>query len=430
MARSLRSKLQALEQSTGHKTQGLQEEENEQGLSLQALGFVYEDEGAGGFWHRRTACDLLNFYGRVRFGDILQRDLSLLARACKVSPEDPGWRGPPDAMSLRFYDTETTGLGTGAGTLPFLHAVGQIEGDEWVVHQYFLNDFQEEPALLAAIMNRHFQEGTLCVTFNGKTFDWPLLQNRLILYGMTPPRTPVAQMDLLHPCRRLWRRSLPRVTLGQLELELLHVARKDDLPGREAPARYFAYIHDRVIAGIRPVLDHNAADVSALLALCVVVADVLNGRHVAESAGEYAALASWYSEWQDYDLAESCLMSAVQCPDATWREYWLASLHYKRLNQWSQACNLWETMVENYRWSTVPMVELAKYYEHHVRDYGHALHWTEAALLRCRQEPLLSRSLMGQGPQNSHSEAMDDVLRALFHRKARIERKLAAGPGP
>lgn len=448
MAKSIKARLQSLEQTTGRqKVPSAALSPSSEG-NLHELGFQFENDGYGGFWHRRLAYDLLNFYGKVRYGDLLQRDLSLLARACR-HPE--GERTFLSAEGLRFYDTETTGLGTGAGTFPFLHAIGQIEEDEWVIHQYFLDDFSEEPALLEAVMRRHFAEGSICVHFNGKSFDWPLLQNRLTLHGILPTYD-VPQWDLLHPSRRLWRRKFQRVNLGTLEEQVMGVVRREDLPGKEAPARYFSYIRDGDVGGIAPVLNHNAADISALLGLTVVLADVLTETenllsprarpekatarkdensdspphavmepqplYQAASAGEYVALAKWYDEWQAYDLADSCWKAAMNAGDATWREFWLSSLRLKRLGQWEEACELWVDMAMRYSWTVAPLVELAKYYEHRHADYGKALHWTEMALERWREAQLALGSAKGVQSGN------DTVRGELNHRKERIQRKM------
>ncbi|QQE79489.1 ribonuclease H-like domain-containing protein [Alicyclobacillus sp. SO9] len=403
MSRSLKSRLGALEQSTGRRdVQPSAHEESVQRHTLQSLGFTYEDMGEGSFWHRMLSYDVLSLYGQVRFQDIQTTDLSLLAKACKLPAADV-------EANLRFYDTETTGLGTGAGTFPFLHAVGQIEDDEWVIHQYFVDDFAEEPALLSAIVRRHFRDGGVCITFNGKSFDWPLFLNRLVMYRIERPEQ-VRQMDLLHPSRRLWRRKLQRVSLGHVEEGIMGVRRTDDLPGREAPARYFSYLQDQDVEKIRPVLDHNAADVSALLGLSVVLADVLGGHRDVATAGEYAALGKWRDEWEDYDLADKCWRSATQCPDATWREFWLSSLRYKRLREWDKACAVWEHMAAEFTWSTNPLIELAKYYEHRAKDFSKALAYAQVALQRAR----------------SHSTMSTDqaVVAAVEHRIHRIQRRL------
>jgi uncharacterized protein len=414
MARSLAERMAALERITGKTPTGAvvgegPPAEPTSGNDLSAIGFVREDVGFGSVWHREVRCDVLNRYGGVQFAALSDVDLAQVSRACKASAGDLA------AEKLRFYDTETTGLGTAAGTFPFLHAIGQLDGDEWVVHQYFVADYEEEPSVLQTLSARYFDADSSVVSFNGRTFDWPLLLNRYVLYRLTPP-SPCAHLDLLHPSRRLWKRSLGGASLGRLEEGILGAARTNDLPGKEAPARYFRYVNDAEAQPLGPVFDHNAADVSALAALTVVLAEVLSGIRPAESAGEYAALAKWYDEWQETELAERCLAQATDCPDTTWREFWFQSLYYKRQRRYEEASTVWRDMASRYPTSIPPLVELAKYAEHHLSDLAAAQRYTLTAIAY--------RNQVARAMRDSQPAGADRVLSQLQHRLRRVERKL------
>ncbi len=427
MARSLLERLQALEQSVGRRSlpdepapsapppSPLDDERSELEEPLSKLGFQRIEQNGSQCWVRVLRYDLLTVHGPARFGDLLHAELHALFKAAREQVAD--------AHRLRFYDTETTGLGTGAGTIPFLHAVGQFEGDEFAVYQYFLSDYGEEAALLEKMVSSHFPDNAVVVTFNGKSFDWPLLKNRLRLYRQPVPELP--HVDLLYPSRRLWKRNLERVSLGSVEQHILGLERVDDLPGKEAPNRYFAYVENRDADLIAPVLDHNATDVCSLVVLANVLAETLNGERSQAWAGERLAVGRYYDEWQEYDLAEQCYVMALECPDAHWREHWLYSLYLKRRERWEEALQVWEEMAERFAWSVQPAVELAKYYEHRARDLAAARRWVEYALDRAREQEYLRRRIaVGRGREGAESNL---VVEALQHRLSRILRKSGEG---
>ncbi|GMA50236.1 hypothetical protein GCM10025857_15930 [Alicyclobacillus contaminans] len=366
-------------------------------------------------WLRELRYDLLTRHGQGRFSDLLHVPLDALFRAGRVQPAT--------VEALRFYDTETTGLGTGAGTIPFLHTVGRVDGDELVLRQYFLEDYGSEPQLLQALWQNEFTDGTVMVTFNGKSFDWTLLKNRMAMYRQAVPDIP--QLDLLHPSRRLWKSQLERITLRTVEESVLGLVRTDDVPGREAPDRYFAYFDTRDVQGLVPVFDHNGTDVCSLIPLTAMLAGVLAGTVPVTSAQVQTAVGRYYDEWQEYDLAAACFVSALNCPDADWRSYWLYSMHLKRRRRWEEAAEIWEKLVHLYSWTVPPAVELAKYAEHRLRDYDMARRWTECALERSL---LALRAGLFDG--NGRSAASEEqgathhpVVMALRHRLQRVMRK-------
>ncbi|MCL6451996.1 MAG: ribonuclease H-like domain-containing protein [Alicyclobacillus sp.] len=379
-----------------------------------ALGFT--PDPASGILRRELRLDLLMRHGRARFADLLELDLAGLCRLAKVPPCRPS--------SLRFYDTETTGLGTGAGTVPFLHAVGWMEEDEFVVTQYFLRDYGEESRLLETLLANHLTgpDGIAVVSFNGKSFDWPLLKSRLAMHRLPVPDVP--QVDLVHPSRRFWKQMLPRVSLGNVEASVLGLVRTDDLPGSEAPSRYFEFVADGDPARLGPVFDHNAADVCSLVALTVHLAGVVNGSIPLEHASEWAALGRVFDEWDETAWASRCFESATACPDVSWREVWLHSLHCKRLRAWATAEALWLNLTQRHEWTVRPCVELAKLYEHQRRDFAAALHWAETARRRAAAFPGGVRHSSAGLAATVARTAQSDVLRALDKRIERILRKM------
>ncbi len=175
-------------------------------------------------------------------------------------------------------DTETTGLGTAAGTLPFLVALGRWQGDEFVVRQLLLPDHPDEPALLE-VLERHLPADASLVSYNGRAFDWPLISSRYRLHGRPPPAY-AAHLDLLGLARQVWRHRLPDARLASVEAGICGVRRTDDLPGALIPERYFGWLRTGDAGLFTDVLEHNRQDVISLALLLRVLAhDVLPGRY-------------------------------------------------------------------------------------------------------------------------------------------------------
>jgi hypothetical protein len=163
-----------------------------------------------------------------------------------------------------LLDTETTGLAGGTGTYVFLVGLAGWEADALVVRQYFLPDPRwERPFLerIAAELAAH----DLVVCFNGKTYDMPLLQTRVILNGLRLPERPV--LDLLHPARRYWGPLIGSCTLQNLEQAALRYRREGDLPGWMIPDLYFTYLRRRDPAPLEGVFHHNELDLVGMAAL-------------------------------------------------------------------------------------------------------------------------------------------------------------------
>jgi uncharacterized protein YprB with RNaseH-like and TPR domain len=167
-----------------------------------------------------------------------------------------------------YFDTETTGLSTGAGTVIFLAGVARVDGDRVRVRQFLLPDFPYEPALLRALTDDLARFGRI-VTYNGRAFDLPMLSARLTVHGLfrRQASVPAVHDDLLPDARRLFRRPLGGARLADVEAGVLGVRRASDCPGSEVPARYFGYLRGGSPDILAEVLDHNFQDVVSLALL-------------------------------------------------------------------------------------------------------------------------------------------------------------------
>ena len=151
-----------------------------------------------------------------------------------------GCRGAwPGAERAVFLDTETTGLSGGAGTVAFMIGFGFLAGGHFRVEQYMMRSYADEPLLIAKAAEILARFDAV-VTFNGDNFDLPLLESRFTMCRMREAWRGVGTgWNLMHPARRLWKRRLGSCRLEALEREILRRGRTDDLPGSEAPKRFF-----------------------------------------------------------------------------------------------------------------------------------------------------------------------------------------------
>jgi uncharacterized protein YprB with RNaseH-like and TPR domain len=189
-----------------------------------------------------------------------------------------------DPSQWLFLDTETTGLVGGSGTYAFLVGLAWWDSGGLQVEQLFMRDFGEEHSLLLALDER-LAERRVLVTFNGKSFDWPLLETRFRMTRCISPRIPGAHLDFLHPARQLWRPRLSSVRLSELERHVLHVSpgskldwtRDGDMNSGDIPEAYFSFVRGGLCAPLVPVFQHNQMDLRGLAALAGHVLEILAG---------------------------------------------------------------------------------------------------------------------------------------------------------
>lgn len=281
-----------------------------------------------------------------------------------------------------FLDTETSGVSGGTGTLAFLVGVARFIDDKFVLKQFFLRDPSEEPAMLEALI--HFLapcEGL--VTFNGKSFDAPLLVTRYKMHRIPLPFKDYAHIDLLPLARRLWRDRLPSRALKYLEEHVLGFTRSsEEVPGYEVPWLYFDYLRTGDARPLGGVFYHNAMDVVAMAALLghvsELLADPYNGR--VEHGLDFIALGKLYEDLGHWDeaarLFERGLEIGLEEADFGVAVKRISALQKKR-GDLNQAVRLWEEAAA--KGHIYAHIELAKYYEHKLRDVTASIQWAASA---------------------------------------------------
>ncbi len=341
---------------------------------------------------------------------------------------------PP--QSLAFLDTETTGLAGGTGTYAFVIGVGRIIDEALEIRQFFMRDPAEEPAQLAAF-EAFLNPCQAIVTYNGKAFDAPLLATRFISHGLRAPFLDLAHIDLLHLARRLWRDRLPSRTLGNLEVQILGALRtEEDIPGWMIPDLYFQFLHSGDTSQLKNILYHNRMDVLSLVALLDHVAWLLADplQFGSQFGSDLIALGKLFEDLGDLETAmllyihglehdEARISSELdQANDRLTPELLLSALQrlagiHKRQANLAAAIQVWEQAA---RYTHIDShIELAKAYEHHLKDYPQAIYWTETAITLIETSPTIN----GQSPfLNAYQKRQ--WLEELAHRLERLQHKL------
>lgn len=297
---------------------------------------------------------------------------------------------PPEAAALlaerpaAYFDTETTGLSTGAGTVIFLAGVARVTGERITVRQYLLPDYPYEPALLRALM-ADLAAAPRLVTYNGRAFDVPMLAARLTVHGLfrAQSQLPADHDDLLPDARRLFRRPLGGARLADVETGVLGVVRASDCPGSEVPLRYFGYLRGGSPDVLAEVLDHNFQDVVSLALLeaelCRLRAGAWREAMVLDPRGMALDLLRVGAVDDAIELVESAQATATDPAEATQLRRIAARLLIAR-GEARRAEELWTIGTRRASLdAATAWIEVARIRERHLGDLDGALEATVAA---------------------------------------------------
>lgn len=175
--------------------------------------------------------------------------------------------------NVLFFDTETTGLAGGTGTRAFMIGIAQWRDDALHIRQWLMTTLGAERDLLIAFADT-LRTDTVLASYNGKSYDAPLLATRFRLARMHNPLAGLDHIDLLYPTRRRYKGRWENCRLATIERQVLGVVREDDLPGSEAPAAWLGYLRGGSARNLCRVADHNRQDLASLGGLLVHHASV------------------------------------------------------------------------------------------------------------------------------------------------------------
>ncbi len=293
-----------------------------------------------------------------------------------------------DSSQWLFLDTETTGLAGGTGTYAFLVGLGWWDGDGFTVEQYFMRDFSEEPSLLLEVKERLVQRRVL-VTFNGKSFDWPLLKTRYQMARMGAAPEPSAHLDLLHPARQIWRLQLKSVALSQLEQHILLLDRGQDIPSETIPQRYFDFLRGGSAEPIAEIFRHNQMDLCGLASLASHIIRILaNPEQSSCRAGEFFGISRLLQRRGEDRLAGRIFRKALDDglpKDAELVAQRELALLAKRDRDFELSNSLWEKLLGDTAEGMKAYEQLAIYYEHHASHPQKAQALSREALVKLQE---------------------------------------------
>ena len=303
-----------------------------------------------------------------------------------LMPEAP--EAVADPGQWLFLDTETTGLAGGSGTYAFLVGVAWWEDGGLEMEQFFLREYSEERALLVALRER-IAEHPVLVTFNGKSFDWPLLETRYRMSRRISVPIFRAHLDFLHPARNLWRLRLGSARLSELERYVLGWDRGADLLSGLIPQIYFDYLRGGPPERLVPVLNHNQMDLRGLAALSSRILSLLGdaenlGQDSLELFGVSRICEKRGQHTRARKLYEKSIASFLPTETDRVARRSLARLA-KREGDFELACELWKDALGNSRHGYEAYEQLAIYYEHKARDPEQAQQIVRQALNELRR---------------------------------------------
>lgn len=289
-----------------------------------------------------------------------------------------------DFRRALFLDTETTGLSGGTGTFAFMVGLGFFKEDGFVVQQLFMRDYSEERASLF-LLQEILESFQFLVTFNGKHYDIPLLETRMILSRKPTKIREMPNFDLLYPSRKIWKGAYENCRLVTLESRLLGMEREDDILSEWIPSLYFDYIQTGDARRIHRVFYHNRMDILTMVALAGRIHLIYHDPQAARprKGVEHFSLGRLLWDHGEREKAIACFEIALKrCDDElAWEVMKWLSMAFKRTGRIEKARSLWEEMRSwPHQKDGHPFVELAKYHEHRLKEFEKAIAYVDQAI--------------------------------------------------
>jgi uncharacterized protein len=297
-----------------------------------------------------------------------------------IAPDAP--KEVADPRQWLFLDTETTGMAGGSGTYAFLVGIAWWDAGGLEVEQLFMREHSEEHSLLLALAER-MAERRVLVTFNGKSFDWPLLETRYRMTRSIKLPSLRAHLDFLHPARNLWRLRLGSARLPELERHVLSWDRGVDIMSELIPSIYFDFLRGGAPEPLVPIFHHNQMDLRGLAALATRVLALLanpeqHGQDALELFG-VSRICDRRGDLRARDLYERSITAELP-EDAERKARRSLALLAKRAGDLSQAEGLWAKMLGSSREGLEAYEQLAIHYERRERDHHRAAALAREAL--------------------------------------------------
>ncbi|WP_338470048.1 ribonuclease H-like domain-containing protein [Niallia sp. XMNu-256] len=384
---SIKNKLNRLKNHLSHNNERGDEIRSHQAAKQKDIPFldIWEEWGVTPYFVDEDYClvrevtyPLEAYHGKYRFIDFLQAVHAWNHSELAHPLSSFGYK----AQDLFFFDTETTGLGAGTGTTIFLLGHASVKDEEIVVKQHILPQPGSEVPLYKSFLESI--NYTSMVTYNGKAFDWPQVQTQHTLIRNHVPKLPAfGHFDLYHAARRMWKHRLDRIKLFNVEREILGFERKDDIPGFLAPMIYFDFVERKNPEGMLGILKHNELDILSLITLYTHLTFQLLNLDKSQTSKEFFEVGRWFSYIGEKRAAEKVYTRLAESKEevSVKAKHELAFV-FKKKKEWGRAIDLWTDVVKeaDHKLQIEACVELAKIFEHRLRDLDKAIEYTEIAM--------------------------------------------------
>ncbi len=360
--------------------------------ALSELPFVIQETDDGRRFSRRRKIAEWETTGRVPLHAHRTATHSLLGPLSLDESLDPG-----HFRRALFLDTETTGLSGGTGTVAFLLGLAYVENDELFVEQIFLPSYGEEVPMLRYLRER-IESADVIVSFNGKSFDWPLLRTRFVMNRVAPPRQ-IPHCDLLHVARRIHKERLSDMRLQTIERDVLGLERIGDIEGALIATVFGHFLRTGDGEGVRRVVEHNEQDVLSMVALLAVYGSIdptaLDDTSVLEST-DFLGIANTLRRARKLEEAEA-VVSQVIAKNPCANAHRTRAVIAKAQKNSKLAAADYHASLEMEPSASVHL-ELSKLYEHKLKNPQQALLWalegtSEGAELARKREGRLRKKL-------------------------------------
>jgi uncharacterized protein YprB with RNaseH-like and TPR domain len=375
-------------------------------------------EEEDGFFLVREDFPLDTAHGHLALGACLEAKAQHIALSAR--DEDLAEFNP---ATTYFIDTETTGLMGGTGTVMFLVGVGYFVEGAFRLDQCFMRDFDDEEPMLT-FLSTLFSRCETVVSYNGKSFDLPLLRTRFIQNRIPFPLDAAAHYDLVHAARRFWKRRLGKCNLTNIEQHILGIERHGDVPSHLIPQLWLDYLRRRDARPLKPIFYHHKMDILSLVTLTAHVSQCLSGEEGGfDHTEDQLSLVRLHFKEKRYDdvvTQASHVLETKPEGDLLRETLEILATAHRKLNRFEEMEEAWQRCMDQFPRFLLPRLELAKHYEHRKRDLPEA-----AALCEETITLLQTRSAL-----SSNIDGAPDAAGQFTYRLERIRRKLTKGSPP
>ncbi len=400
----------------------LQRVEEERLAGNYEIGSVVNGSAVGenglSFFLAREEFPLDTRHGECALGDALAaagKHISLSANDAELVDFDP--------RTTVFIDTETTGLAGGTGTVAFLVGVGYFTEATFRLDQCFMRDYDDEEPMLR-FLAEPFRNAKTLVSYNGKSFDLPLLRTRYIANRIPFHLDGAMHFDLVHASRRFWKKRLQNCTLGNIEREILGVERECDIESYLIPQIWLDYLYSRDARRLREVFHHHKFDILSLVSLTASLSRRLgcpDGQGFEHQEDQVSLVRVHFQQRRYEDVLRLSDGFAAVITEEHLRRESLEMRGYagKRLQQWEVMEDAWRRLVTEFPNHMEARAELAKHYEHRARDLGEARRICAEGVQLLETRRALTPHLIQAG----HLDELRRRLERIEFKLAKIDRK-------